>query len=667
VSVGGGHAWGDFPHRRAKRNAGGFYTKERPVSISDYEWIFQMGDNGILLLDETYRIKNANRMATELTGYPYEDLIGTDFSALLDAGGRDFLYELCEGRPSLESRRFCIEMDIVVSTGRPQLFEVCVSTAATPDKKKKIAILIRDLTERILMEREIRRSNEFMTSLIESSYDGIIAADMTGTIIIFNKGAENLLGYTADEVVGKMNASALYLPGVAQDIMHKLRDEKFGGRGKLAAQRYLGVAKSGEQIPVMLSGSLIYQDGREAATVGFFYDLRDILSAQQEILESEKNFHYLFETVRHGVYFSTREGRFIDCNQTLLDMLGYSNKEEFLSIDIPTQLYAEPSERLKFQQIIERDGYVKDYEVTFKRKNGRPVDVQLTAHMKKDRSGIWYQGLVIDVTERRIREQQMLQSAKMASLGKLAAGVAHEINNPLGGIFVYANLLEEKTDNDDPRHAYIEKILTAASRTKEIVKGLLEFSRPTKLNFVSTSVNVALENVLALLEQQGVFYHIQINRDLVADPPGVIADPTQIEQVFMNIIMNAAEAMQGDGRLDIKTALSAGGKYLDTVIADSGPGITENDIGRIFEPFYTTKGPSSKGSGTGLGLAISYGIIEKHNGTITVASSEGKGTTFTVRLPVEDEKDTETKLPDAQDPGTEPSRAKRPEEPAREE
>ena len=294
--------------------------------MSDYEWIFQMGDNGILLLDETYRIKNVNRMATELTGYPYETLIGTDFSSLLDPKGRGFLFELCEGSPALESRRFCMEMEIVVSSGDPHPFEVCVSTAGTPDNKKKIAIFVRDLTERILMEREIRRSNEFMTSLIESSYDGIIAADMKGTIIIFNKGAENLLGYTAEEVIGKMNAASLYPPGVAQDIMRKLRDEKYGGKGKLAAQRYVGIARSGEQIPVMLSGSLIYQDGREVATVGFFYDLRDILSAQQDLLESEKNFHYLFETVRHGLYFSSREGRFIDCNQTLLDMLGYASQ-----------------------------------------------------------------------------------------------------------------------------------------------------------------------------------------------------------------------------------------------------------------------------------------------------------------------------------------------------
>ncbi len=615
--------------------AGDVY-EERPVTVSDYEWIFQMGDNGILLLDESYHIKNANHMATELTGYPYKELMGRDFSTLLDPKGRDFLYELCEGSPALESRRFCVEMEIVVSSGQPRPFEVCVSTAATPDHKKKIAIFVRDLTERILMEREIRRSNEFMTSLIESSYDGIIAADMAGTIIIFNKGAENLLGYTADQVIGTMNATALYPPGVAQDIMQKLRDEKYGGKGRLSAQRYVGIAKSGERIPVMLSGSLIYQDGKEAATVGFFYDLRDILSAQQEILESEKNFHYLFETVRHGLYFSTREGRFVDCNQTLLDMLGYASKEEFLSIDIPTKLYADPAQRVRFQEIIERDGYVKDYEVTFKKKNGQPVEVQLTANIKKDRSGIWYQGLVIDVTERRIREQQMLQSAKMASLGKLAAGVAHEINNPLGGIFVYANLLKEKTEQDDPRRDYIEKILTSASRTKEIVKGLLEFSRPTKLNFVSTSVNDALENVLSLLDQQGVFYHIQVSKHLMDCPPGVIADPTQLEQVFMNIIMNAAEAMQGTGSLDITTAPSEDGKFIDTTISDTGPGIPEKDVGRIFEPFYTTKGPSSTGSGTGLGLAISYGIIEKHNGTISVTSREGAGTAFTVRLPAEE-------------------------------
>jgi two-component system, NtrC family, sensor kinase len=627
--------WGISPHRGGEERGKCLLT-ERPVSTSDYEWIFQMGDNGILLLDEAYLIKNANRMASELTGYSYETLIGTDFSLLLDPNGRGFLYELCEGSPALESRRFCMEMELVISSGVPHPFEVCVSTMATPDNKKKIAIFIRDLTERILMEQKIRRSNEFMTSLIESSYDGIIAADMEGVIITFNKGAETLLGYAADEVVGKMNAAALYPPGVAQDIMRKLRDEKYGGKGKLAAQRYVGIAKGGEQIPVMLSGSLIYQDGKEAATVGFFYDLRDILSAQQEILESENNFHYLFETVRHGLYFSTREGRFIDCNQTLLDMLGYASKEEFLSIDIPTQLYADPAERVTFQQIIERDGYVKDYEVTFRKKSGQPVDVQLTANIKKDRSGIWYQGLVIDVTERRIREQQMLQSAKMASLGKLATGVAHEINNPLGGIFVYANLLEEKTPKDDPRYGYIEKILGAAARTKDIVKGLLEFSRPTTLNFVSTDVNKALESVLALLDQQGVFYHIRITRDFAASPPGVMADPTQLEQVFMNIIMNAAEAMQGAGALDIKTAVSPDGAFLDTTIADTGPGIPEKDIGRIFEPFFTTKGPSSTSSGTGLGLAISYGIIEKHNGNITVESHEPGGTVFTVRIPIED-------------------------------
>ncbi len=611
----------------------------REMSPSDYEWIFQMGDNGILLLSEDYRIKNANRMATELTGYPYDELMGKDFSTLIDKEGRDFLFELCEGSPTIESRRFCMEMELFTSGGSARLFDVCVSTAAAPDKKKKIAVFIRDLTERILMEDRIRQTNEFLTSLIESSYDGIIAADMKGTIIIFNKGAENLLGYKSEDVIGKMSATALYPPGVAQDIMKKLRDEKFGGAGRLSSQRYVGLSKDGQPIPVMLSGSLIYQDGKEAASVGFFYDLRDVLAAQQDILESEKNFHYLFETVRHGLYISSREGKFIDCNQTLLDMLGYPTKEEFLAMDIPRDLWVDPADRLAFQEVIERDGFVKDYEVTFKKKNGQPIDVQLTAHTKKDRSGTWYQGLVIDMTERRTHERQMLQSAKMASLGKLAAGVAHEINNPLGGIFVYANLLKEKMPPDDPRSVHIEKILRSAVRTKEIVKGLLEFSRPTKFNFVSTSVTTALENVLSLLEQQGFFYHIMITKKLLDNPPHVIADPTQLEQVFMNIVMNAAEAMHGDGSIEVATALSEDGDFLDTTISDTGPGIPDGDLGRIFEPFFTTKDPSSKGSsGTGLGLAISYGIIEKHNGAITVKSEVGKGTAFTVRLPVEEKK-----------------------------
>jgi two-component system NtrC family sensor kinase len=383
---------------------------------------------------------------------------------------------------------------------------------------------------------------------------------------------------------------------------------------------------------VMLSGSLIYQDSKEVATVGFFYDLRDILSAQQEVLESEKRFHYLFETVRHGLYFSTREGKFVDCNQTLLDMLGYANKEDFLAMDIPTDLYVNPADRVTFQEIIERDGYVKDYEVTFKKKNGQPVDVQLTAHAKKDRSGIWYQGLVIDMTERRRREEQMLQSAKMASLGKLAAGVAHEINNPLGGIFVYANLL---TKPNDPRYTHIDKILQSAARTKEIVKGLLEFSRPTKLNFVPTDVNLALESVLGLLDQQGLFYHVTIKKELLDTPPSVVADPAQLEQVFMNIVMNAVEAMGGEGSISVASAVHENDGLLDVSISDTGPGIPQKDIDRIFEPFFTTKEPAKKGSsGTGLGLAISYGIIEKHHGTITVSSREGEGTTFTVRLPI---------------------------------
>ncbi len=498
-----------------------------------------------------------------------------------------------------------------------------------------VGFIVAKLSETISMERELRESNEFLSSLIESSYDGIIAADMKGNIIIFNKGAEKLLGYKAEETIGKINAVDLYPPGTAKEIMRRLRDKEFGGKGKLLSQRFIGISKSGEHIPVILSGAMIYHNGNEVATVGIFYDLRELMKAQKELLETDDKFHTLFETVRQGIFFSSREGRFLDCNQTIMDMLGYQDKKEFLSLDISLELYVDPADRLKFQEIVERDGYVKDYEVNFKRKDGQPITVLLTAHVNRDRSGIWYQVLVIDMTEMRRREEQMLQSAKMASLGKLAAGVAHEINNPLGGIFVYANLLLEKIPKGDPMRSNIEKILQSATRCKDTVRGLLNFSRPSKTNFLPTDVNTVIQNVIELIDQQGLFHNIEITKKFDDSIPPVIADKSQLEQVFMNILLNASEAMDGSGKIKLTTSsILQGPKSIEITISDSGPGIPEKNLNSVFEPFFTTKDPSSKVSGMGLGLAITYSIIEKHKGTLQVKSKLGKGTTFIIRLPI---------------------------------
>jgi two-component system NtrC family sensor kinase len=229
------------------------------------------------------------------------------------------------------------------------------------------------------------------------------------------------------------------------------------------------------------------------------------------------------------------------------------------------------------------------------------------------------------------RTEQVMESKRLATLGRLAAGVAHEINNPLGGILVYGHLLVEDTEEQDPRKSNMEKIVREATRCKHIVKGLLEFARQAHPKVEQADVNQILNSALHLLEGQGVFQHVRLIRELSPSLPPILADRSQIEQVFTNILQNAAEAMEEGGILTVTSAFSQDGHFVQVNIADTGPGIPEEHVEKIFEPFFTTK---EVGHGTGLGLAISYGIIERHEGRLSVQSEEGKGTMFSIQLPV---------------------------------
>jgi two-component system NtrC family sensor kinase len=228
-------------------------------------------------------------------------------------------------------------------------------------------------------------------------------------------------------------------------------------------------------------------------------------------------------------------------------------------------------------------------------------------------------------------QDHLFQSEKLASLGKLAAGIAHEINNPLGGILIYSHLLLEDTPKKSPYHENLKKIVKETSRCKDIVKGLLEFARPKEPEASLININDIVESSLALMERQALFQNIKIKKSFTSDIPKIIADSAQLQQVFMNIILNAAEAMDGNGILTLNTSLDGDRKFIEVKFSDSGHGIKKEDKKRLFEPFFTTK---EVGKGTGLGLAISYSIIRKHNGTIDVKSRVGKGSTFTVKLPV---------------------------------
>lgn len=223
------------------------------------------------------------------------------------------------------------------------------------------------------------------------------------------------------------------------------------------------------------------------------------------------------------------------------------------------------------------------------------------------------------------------EAERLAMIGQLAAGVAHEINNPLTGILIYCDLLLKNIPQDSPLRKNLEKINTEAMRCKTIVKGLLDFARQKEPEIEDSSINQIIDSTLALIKSQAMFLNIKINKDFNQSLPLIRIDPAQIQQVFMNIILNAAEAMNGQGNLTIRTNISEDKKYVEVSFTDTGPGIPPEHMRKIFEPFFTTKEATH---GVGLGLAISKRIVENHNGEIEVKTELNKGTIFVVKLPV---------------------------------
>jgi two-component system NtrC family sensor kinase len=227
--------------------------------------------------------------------------------------------------------------------------------------------------------------------------------------------------------------------------------------------------------------------------------------------------------------------------------------------------------------------------------------------------------------------QRIMESERLALIGQLSANVAHELNNPLQGIVTFSHLLIEDTVCEGPQKAFVEKIVGQANRCRDIIRGLLDFSRQRAPDKTLCDINNVVRECLALVENQALFHNIVIDRELQPDLPMAVIDPSQIERVFINLIINAAEAMNDNGHLSIKTRSNSNREIIEIDFEDNGQGISEENLNKIFDPFFTTK---DVGHGTGLGLAISYGIIKSHNGSISVKSGVGTGTTFTVKIPV---------------------------------
>jgi two-component system NtrC family sensor kinase len=228
-----------------------------------------------------------------------------------------------------------------------------------------------------------------------------------------------------------------------------------------------------------------------------------------------------------------------------------------------------------------------------------------------------------------------MRSDRLAMIGQLAAGVAHEINNPLASILLFSRLVAQQVPPNGRVKENLDRIEKETKRCHSIVQSLLDFSRQHEPTVESVDINSLLDSTLKLFESQYLFHNIQVVKNCNPALRPIQADPSQLQQVLMNIIINAVDAMNGKGRLTLETGFSSEEGLIEISVTDTGCGIPSENISRVFDPFFTTKGV---GHGTGLGLSVSYGIIQRHNGDISVSSSPGVGSTFTITLPVAEEK-----------------------------
>ena len=387
---------------------------------------------------------------------------------------------------------------------------------------------------------------------------------------------------------------------------------------------------------------IIDGDRIEAVTI-VDLDVAHLGSLEHELTRSNAFLRNLIMSSVDAVIAADMKGRIIIFNDAASRSSGYSIEEALTKINI-RDFYPGDGARQVMRRLRSEEhggkGKLRSYRVDCLHKDGTVVPISLSAAIvyegdKEVASVGFFQDRREKIQmERKLQKTQLqlLQAEKMASLGKLAAGVAHQLNNPLGGITLYAQIMLEEHQLEPEAREDIGRIIDDAERCRNTVRELLEFARQTRQEIRMNDINHALSRTLFLLENQSLFHNIEIVKELAPDLPKVPSDIQQLNHVFMNIILNAAEAMEGRGQLTVQTSVAPGEKEILLRITDTGPGIPKEVLPHIFEPFYTTK---EEGKGTGLGLSMAYGIIENHEGGIEARSAPGEGTTFTIRLPLQ--------------------------------
>jgi len=654
--------------------------------------IFNNLIDGLITIDTTGTIKTFNPAAETIFGYSTDEIRGKNISLLMPSPHRerhdDYLAEYCrtgQGRLIGHGPREVMGQH---KDGHCVPIELAISKAHIEDEMVFIGA-VRDISQRKQVEVALQQSEERFNLAMLGSNDGLWDWNLLSNEVYFSPRWKQMLGYEQDELPNELESwSENVYPDDLPLAMQAIDDYLCGNTPEFRIE-FRMYHKNGTDVDILSRGSVVRDSDRTPLRfVGTHVDMTQQKQTQSLLRESEHKFRTIFDSADDAMMLLDENG-FFDCNQSTLKIFGCDTRDEFCrmhpaNFSPPTQTDGRDSLEKANQTIATTMKQGKNFfEWTHRRSNGQdfPAEVLLTA-MQLDGRPILH-ATVRDITARKQAEQtlkqqhselqqanknlnetqaQLLQSEKMASIGQLAAGVAHEINNPVG--YVSSNItalktytaellqlldsyqaLETELPQSDAKQALlalkdrleleflrqdmddiISESLEGVSRVKQIVQDLKDFSHINEATWQLSNLHKGLDSTLNIVHSE-LKYKAEIVKEYAELPP-IHCLPSQLNQVFMNLFVNAGHAIDTEGKIYIRTGLDDNQVWVE--VEDNGCGIAPEHIKRIFDPFFTTK---DVGKGTGLGLSLTYGIIEKHNGRIEVDSETGRGTRFRIWLP----------------------------------
>ena len=594
----------------------------------------------ILVLDSEMIVQDANKAFLDNNGISIDDVRNRHCYEIdqrvrgecqVAVGNCPFFSVIKEGKPtSLVRKHFDAD-------GRA-LYAVIVGAPLVDADGNVLGMIemTRDITKRILLEEDLKATEVQLKQFMVQAPLATYVKNRAGQYIDVNPATCEMFRKKASEILGKTDYEIF--DREAAEKMRKGDREAWQERFvvNVDAQVQLGdrrVFLSTVKFPI------VDHDGNPKALCGLSTDITAQKEAEIELNKTREYLQKILDNSPVIIVTTDLEGNIVSFNRGAEESLGYRADEV---VGKPAALfYRDPTKRDEFLRLVKSGQAVKDYSYELQRKDGTLLPVSITLSQLKDAEGnmIGTVGMSKDISQRKALMGQMLQSERMAAVGRVASGVAHEINNPLAVIGEIAGFLDSlieggnETDAAELRRELAEglpKILNQVTRVRDITQRLLTFARKTEARVDIADVNGSLEEILPFLKKEASLALATIHRDYQKDLPRVPVDEMQLQEVFINLITNAlhAVAKKNGGNIWLTTR-AEGGKVVVT-IKDDGPGIDESVRDRLFEPFVTTK---AVGEGTGLGLSICYGIVKRYDGEIRVYSEKGQGATFTVILP----------------------------------